>query len=247
MTNNHEQTAADSPDFLSEQEPFMPITGEPMQEPAARAEELRPPSLRLSEVDRLREIIFGPHIEDYDRRFTVLRRDIDRMLSELRALQDQSATSDKGHTRRIEALEAGVQSLRDELNRENERQRIHESAIRKILTQVRQQELALQNFSKQFSESGKSLANLESDLRALNSALGEQRAAHDRAQQDLRREMRQVDDDLRNDIRQFIDRLDYQKTDRKALAAMLIEVATRLETGSSVTSLLEDLTFTSEE
>ncbi len=47
---------------------------------------------------------------------------------------------------------------------------------------------------------------------------------------------------MRNELRRVATRLSDQKTDRKALATMLMEVATRLETGSSVTGLLEDLT-----
>lgn len=46
---------------------------------------------------------------------------------------------------------------------------------------------------------------------------------------------------MRAELRRIADRLDYQKTDRKALASMLIELAARLETGSTVTNLLEGL------
>ena len=60
-------------------------------------------------------------------------------------------------------------------------------------------------------------------------------------------EVRQAEDGLTTELRRVADRLDDQKTDRKALAAMLMEMATRLETGSSVAGLLEGLTTPAEE
>ncbi|MGB9754902.1 hypothetical protein [Roseiflexus castenholzii] len=59
--------------------------------------------------------------------------------------------------------------------------------------------------------------------------------------QALRREIRHTEDEVRAELRRIADRLEYQKTDRKALASMLIELAARLETGGTVTDLLEGL------
>ena len=51
---------------------------------------------------------------------------------------------------------------------------------------------------------------------------------------------------LKDDLRRLTDRLENQKTDRRALASMLIELATRLETGNTVTGLLEGFAGTKE-
>ena len=87
----------------------------------------------------------------------------------------------------------------------------------------------------------------ESEIRTLKIRLGENREQYERRLDTLRREVRQAEDTLRAELRRVTNRLGAQKTDRKALAAMLMEVATRLETGSSVTGLLEDLTSISRE
>jgi chromosome segregation ATPase len=82
----------------------------------------------------------------------------------------------------------------------------------------------------------------DSDLRALETALAEMRDQHERKLDALKRELRRTEENLRAELRGVAERLDDQKTDRQTLAAMLRDLATRLETNTPVTNLLEELT-----
>lgn len=112
------------------------------------------------EIDRIRDIIFGPNMRDYEQRFQVFQRDLERLQQELERLIEQQA--DQGQ------------------------------------------------------EQGKKL-------------------------QDLRREMRQANDDLRAEVRETAQNLINDKVDRVALGELFIELGTRLKTGGSVADLLKEL------
>lgn len=198
--------------------------------------------LRRAEVDRLRDILFGAQIEEYDRRFTDMRREIDRMAADLTEARERLAELEKSSARRIEMLELDVRKLTDDLRRETDRQRSRETVIQQLATQVRQHEDAIKTTSDTMIDMRKSHAAHEAELRSAKAGTIDARDQIEQRAQTLRREMRQSEDVLRTELRRVADRLESQKTDRKALASMLIEVATRLETGNSVTGLLEGLT-----
>jgi chromosome segregation ATPase len=203
--------------------------------------------LAKSETDRLREIIFGTHMQEYDRHFADMRREMERVLGDLRTAQERALEFEREQTRHLEALERDMQQAYDELRREVTRLRNQEATLQQVLTQVRQQELLHQNTAEHANELNKGLVTQERDLRSLKTTVSEHRDNHERKLETLKREVRQNVDDLRAELRRLIDRLDSQKTDRKALAAMLIEVATRLETGSNVTGLLKELSAPTQE
>lgn len=198
--------------------------------------------LGKAEADRLREILFGTHMQAYDRHFADLRRETDRVIADLRLAQDHAQDFERTQVSRLELLERETQQTLDELRREVVKLRAQEALIQQLLTQLRQQELFTQNTAHHADELDKGQAQHERDLRALKITVNEHRDHHERKWDALRREMRQGLDDLRVELRRLVDRLDDQKTDRKALAAMLIEIASRLETGSNVTGLLKELT-----
>lgn len=198
--------------------------------------------LRRAEVDRLRDILFGAQMEEYDRRFTDMRREIDRMSADLTEARERLAELEKSSARRIEMLELDVRKLTDDLRRETDRQRSRETVIQQLATQVRQHEDAIKSTSDTMLDMRKSHAAHEVELRSAKAGTIDARDQIEQRSQTLRREMRQSEDVLRAELRRVADRLESQKTDRKALASMLIEVATRLETGNSVTGLLEGLT-----
>lgn len=112
------------------------------------------------EVDRIRDIIFGPQMRDYEQRFQIVQRDLDRLQQEIDRLTEQLAEQD--------------------------------------------------------SSQGKNLQN-------------------------LRREMRQADGDLRDELRQTAQNLMADKVDRVALGELFIELGTHLKTGGSLADLLESL------
>lgn len=194
-----------------------------------------------AEVDRIREIIFGTHMQDYERRFTDLRREMERVLAELRLAQDNANHFEQIQTKRLEDLETEIRQENAELRREVNRLRAQEAMLQQLLTQVRQQEILNQGTATNTKELGNVLSQQERDHRTFKAAVNEQRDLHERKLDTVRREVRQGLEELRTELRRLVDRLDDQKTDRKALAAMLIEVAARLETGSNVTGLLEEL------
>jgi predicted nucleic acid-binding Zn-ribbon protein len=112
------------------------------------------------EVDRIRDIIFGPQMRDYEQRFQIIQRDLDRLQQEIDRLAEQLTEQD--------------------------------------------------------SSQGKKLQN-------------------------LRREMRQADEDLRDELRQTAQNLMTDKVDRVALGELFIELGTHLKTGGSLADVLESL------
>lgn len=203
--------------------------------------------LRGAEADRIREIIFGGQMQEYERRFTDLQREMERVLTDLRQVQDGMSEFEKNQTKRIETLERETRQTDDELRREVDRLRSQEATLQQLLTQVRQQEMLTQGAQESTIELRKAVSQQEQDLRALRTTVNENRDQRERKIDAVKREVRQGEDELLAELRRVTDRLDKQKTDRKALAGMLMEIATRLETGSSVSGLLEGLTNTSQE
>jgi chromosome segregation ATPase len=197
-----------------------------------------------AEVDRLRQVIFGAQMEEYERRFLDLRRDMDRILTDLRLVQDSVSEFEKTQTKRIEALERDMRRANDEIRRELDRLNTREATVQQLLTRTQQQELFSRGVADRVSEVRDAHTQYERELTAFKGTVTEHRDQQERKLDALKHEVRQAEDTLRAELRRVADRLGDQKTDRKALAAMLMEVATRLETGSSVTGLLEGLTST---
>lgn len=204
-------------------------------------------SVRKAEADRLRDVIFGPQMEEYERRFTDLQREIERVLSDFRHVRESVSEYQKEQTKRIEALERETRRTGDELGREVDRLRAQSPTLQQLVTQTRQQQMLSQGLADETTELRKTVSQQEQDLRSLRTTVNQYHDQHDRSLDALKREVRQAEDGLTAELRRVADRLDDQKTDRKALAAMLMEMATRLETGSSVAGLLEGLTTPAEE
>ncbi len=235
--------------------PQIPSEKKPAPQPAAPANgelervreiilgpDLARQRIQGAEVDRLRQVIFGEQMEEYERRFADVRREMERILSDMRAVQDSVAEFEKSQTKRIEALERDTRRAHDELRRDVDRLGSRETALQQLVTRVQQQDLQNKATQETLQELRAAQQQHENEARVLKSTLSESRDQYERRLDSLKREVRQAEDDLRAELRRVTDRLGDQKTDRKALAAMLMEVATRLETGSTVTGLLEGLT-----
>ncbi|MBN1874117.1 MAG: hypothetical protein JXA33_07790 [Anaerolineae bacterium] len=203
--------------------------------------------LQGAEVDRLRQVIFGAQMEEYDRRFSDLRREMERMLTDLRLAQDTISEFEKTQTKRVENIEREMRRANDELRRELDRLSARESMVQQLLTRAQQQELSSRGLSEQINELRNMHTQHEREVNSFKATVTEHREQQERKVDALKHEVRQAEDDLRAELRRVTDRLGDQKTDRKALAAMLMEVATRLETGRSVTGLLEELTIAAPE
>ncbi|HEY90088.1 MAG TPA: hypothetical protein G4N98_10240 [Thermoflexia bacterium] len=194
-----------------------------------------------AEADRLRQIIFGPQMEAYERRFADQRRELDRMLNDLRQINDTVSDFEKSQTQRVETLEHDMQRSNRELGEKIEHCQSQLPLPQQVLARARQLEEVTQEFKGDLERISHSFSRQEQELKALKRTLYESREQLERKLEATKREMRQTDDQLRDDLWQSVDRLGDQKTDRKALASMLIEIATRLRTGSNVSGLLESL------
>jgi hypothetical protein len=75
----------------------------------------------------------------------------------------------------------------------------------------------------------------------LGEQLEEQDASQGKKLQTLRRDMRQADDDLRAELRQSAQRLTIDKVERTDLGRLFVELGTHLESGGTVSELLQNL------
>ncbi len=180
----------------------------------------------------LREIIFGTHMEDYERRFADLRRETERALADLRTMQDNVNEFEKTQVKRVDTLEQETRRSDEELRREVERLRAQENLLQQVVTRVQQEETLSKSLSDNISELRENLTQQERDQGTLRTTVFEHRDQQDRNLDGLKRELRQAENDLRAELRRLADHLGDQKTDRKDLSAMFMEIATRLETGS---------------
>ncbi len=224
-----------------------PTTGSDIPEELERVREiiLGPDPLRRrlrhAEVDRLREILFGAQIEEYQRHFADLRREVQRIARDVDEIRERFADLEKTMTRRLETLELDTRKLAEDLRRESDRQRSRESLLQQIATQVRQHDDSIKMSGETLGDLRKSYASYEAELRSVQAGIIDGRDQIEQRVQAIRREIRHTEDELRSEMRRIAERLDHQKTDRKALASMLIELAARLETGGTITDMLEGL------
>ena len=71
------------------------------------------------EVDRIRDIIFGPQMRDYEQQFQTVQRDLERLQQETDRLAEQLADQDSSQTKKLQNLRREMRraddGLRDEL------------------------------------------------------------------------------------------------------------------------------------
>ena len=157
-------------------------------------------------IDKVRDILFGGQMRDYERRFTRLE---ERLLQETTELKEDVR-------RRLNALEQFVKqetsSLADRIKTENE-----------------ERTDATKDLSRELRENAKAF---EKKTGVLDDQIG-------RAQRELRQQIlelhQQLTDDLQRKVEDVLSRLNqesaelrHDKTDRATLAALLTEMAMRL-------------------
>jgi hypothetical protein len=54
------------------------------------------------DVERVRDIIFGPQMRDYDQRFHTIQRDIERLRQELEQLNERMGELDREQGKRVQ-------------------------------------------------------------------------------------------------------------------------------------------------
>lgn len=70
------------------------------------------------EVDRIRDIIFGPQMRDYDQRFRVVQDDLDRIQRALDRLGELQSEQEAGFTKKLQALRTELRQDDDSLRAE---------------------------------------------------------------------------------------------------------------------------------
>jgi chromosome segregation ATPase len=154
-------------------------------------------------VEKIRDLLFGNQMQDYDRRFSMLE---ERFLQRLREIESEAArnlsTLESSTKKQMESLESQLREekdLRTDADREMERtQRDHNDTVEKRLRSISEQ-----------------LSRLERDHA-------------DRLTQEvqsLREEIRRRNDDLQRTIEKMFAELSNVKTDRNLLAGLFVEIA----------------------
>jgi len=70
------------------------------------------------EVDRIRDIIFGHQMRDYDQRFQIVQRDLERLQQELDRLAERLAEQDSSQAKRLQELRQEMRRADDDLRDE---------------------------------------------------------------------------------------------------------------------------------
>ncbi len=99
----------------------------------------------------------------------------------------------------------------------------------------------MRDYEQRFQTVKRDLDRLQQEIDRLTEQLADQDSSQGKQLQKLRREMRQADDDLRDELRQTAQKLTTDKVDRVALGELFIELGTHLKTGGSLADLLESL------
>ncbi len=154
-------------------------------------------------VDKIRELLFGNQMQDYDKRFSLLD---DRFQQKLRDLEAESARS-------LGSVEASfkkqLESIAGQVRQEHD---LRAEADKELGRGLREQ---IQGLEKRLGQVSDQLASLERDF---TERLG-------RESQSLRDEGRKRNEDTRATIERMFSELSNVKTDRNLLAGLFVEIA----------------------
>ncbi|MEM7033567.1 MAG: hypothetical protein AAF629_28720 [Chloroflexota bacterium] len=95
----------------------------------------------------------------------------------------------------------------------------------------------IRKYDQLFHEAQADLARLQQEIDRLNEQLSSQRTDHEKKLQELRREVRQSDDNIRSELRKTSEQLTTDKVDRVALGELFVTLGTHLRTGGELTTL----------
>jgi septal ring factor EnvC (AmiA/AmiB activator) len=85
----------------------------------------------VQEVARIREIIFGGQMREYQQQFESVQRDLDRLQQELARLNDQLSDQGSDQSKRVQDLRRELRQANDDL-RDELRQRAKELMVEKV-------------------------------------------------------------------------------------------------------------------
>jgi predicted nucleic acid-binding Zn-ribbon protein len=104
----------------------------------------------------------------------------------------------------------------------------------------------IKDYEQRFQNVQRDLNRLQQEFDQLNEQLTDQGSDHNKKVQNLRREMRQADDGLRDELRETAQTLSQDKVDRMALGDLFVELGNHLKNGGSLADLLKGLDGKSE-
>jgi hypothetical protein len=154
-------------------------------------------------VDKIRDLLFGNQMQDYDRRFSVLE---ERFLQRFKELESETS-------RNLGAFESNakkqVDSLASQLREEKDQRADAEKEIERMLREHNQAlEKRIRSLSDQLSQLDRDMADRLT-----------------RESQSLREELKQKNADTRHALENMFAELSNVKTDRTLLASLFVEVA----------------------
>lgn len=178
-------------------------SAKPVQSAAPMALATVPPA---GNVDKIREIIFGGQMKEYDTRFSRLEESLRASLADLR----------ESTRKRLDSLEASIRKELDSLAEQDKREREDRfEAMKKLSLEVKDNsETLLRKLGDSDTRHSDNERAIRNDLAAQSSQLSEE----------IHRQAQELTATLERRFRE----LNAGKTDRIALAGMLNEVALRL-------------------
>ncbi len=198
------------------------------------------PTLQGESVERIRDIIFGPKMRDYEQRFDALVRDLGRLQADLDGLAEQFTAKDAAQSKNTQAVRQELRQadieLRNEMKAESARlggQLAEQQTLQTNALNAARQELQLADDNLQ--------AGFKADVEQVNCAMADHETAQKTALQSLRQEFRKADADLREELRQVMQRLTDDKTDRSTLGELFVELGNHIKSGGNLADLLQGL------
>jgi hypothetical protein len=162
-------------------------------------------------VDKIRELLFGNQMQDYDRRFEVMEQRFQQKFRDLEAESARSIQSMESSTKK--QLESIASQVRQE-------QDLRTEADKELGRGLREQ---IQGLEKHLSKVADQLASLDRDF---TERLG-------RESQTLHEDIRRRNDDTRATMERMLSELMHVKTDRSLLAGLFVEIARCLNQDST--------------
>jgi len=154
-------------------------------------------------VDKIRELLFGNQMQDYDRRFTVME---ERFLQKLRDVEAESARS-------LGSLETSMKKQMESMGAQFRNEKDVLAEADKALDRGLRENI--QALEKRIGQASDHLGRLEREFME----------RLEKASQDLRDEMRKRSEDLHGTLERMFGELSSVKTDRNLLAGLFVEIA----------------------
>lgn len=154
-------------------------------------------------VDKIRELLFGNQMQDYDKRFSLLE---DRFQQKLRELEGESSRS-------LSSMESSIKKQLESIaGQVRQEQDLRADADKELGRGLRE---LIQSLEKRIGQVSDRLASVEREFT--------DRVGHET--QSLRDEIRKRNEDARSTIERMFSELSNVKTDRTLLAGLFVEIA----------------------